>query len=406
MYILNGECAVLSLIFISCDCIRLLFSGAVAFPGTMWLARMALSEAASSTIIPNITNDDISIVTSPTNDDNEEKITSSSHFVYDGQQYATVYEAIVFHHHSSPNPCRNFNAYINSIFISNAMATTIVRASFNSLEVGHYVLCYIRNFIGAMVIYYGIALFFHYFCYHYYGTSVFEEQNRIRPSSTIMYNQIKLAQSSMFLYVCLPVLGEYIIEQNYTLVYYTIHEIGGIYWYLFYTVLYFSIVEIGIYWMHRTLHTNKWMYKNIHMLHHQYNKPETLTPWASIAFHPLDGILQASPYVATLLLVPCHYITHTIMLFFTAIWATYIHDAMDFNILPIIMGSKYHTVHHTHYIYNYGQIFVFCDQIWGTYQAPTAPTGTSTNSTAGGKRMKARTTATNSTTNMLKSKVQ
>ena len=62
------------------------------------------------------------------------------------------------------------------------------------------------------------------------------------------------------------------------------------------------------------------------------------------------------------------------MVFFTAIWATYIHDSMDWNIDPI-MGSKYHTVHHTHYIYNYGQIFTYCDWIWGTLRVPMNKTG-------------------------------
>lgn len=49
-----------------------------------------------------------------------------------------------------------------------------------------------------------------------------------------------------------------------------------------------------IYWMHRTLHTNKFLYKYVHALHHKYNSPETLSPWASIAFNPLDGILQVT----------------------------------------------------------------------------------------------------------------
>ena len=47
-----------------------------------------------------------------------------------------------------------------------------------------------------------------------------------------------------------------------------------------------------IYWMHRTLHTNKFLYKYVHALHHKYNSAETLSPWASIAFNPLDGVLQ------------------------------------------------------------------------------------------------------------------
>jgi Delta7-sterol 5-desaturase len=52
---------------------------------------------------------------------------------------------------------------------------------------------------------------------------------------------------------------------------------------------------------------------------------------------------------------------------------------MDWNIWHI-MGSKYHTVHHTHYIYNYGQVFTFCDRFWGTFREPEGPTG------VGGKR--------------------
>uniref|UniRef100_A0A6U4LI48 Fatty acid hydroxylase domain-containing protein n=2 Tax=Phaeomonas parva TaxID=124430 RepID=A0A6U4LI48_9STRA len=117
--------------------------------------------------------------------------------------------------------------------------------------------------------------------------------------------------------------------------------------------------------MHRTLHTNKFLYKWVHGLHHKYNSHATLSPWASIAFNPLDGIAQASPYVFVMLFVPCHYLTHLIMLFFTGIWATNIHDAIDGDTEPI-MGAKYHTIHHTHFSCNYGQIFTFCDQFWGT----------------------------------------
>jgi Delta7-sterol 5-desaturase len=269
-------------------------------------------------------------------------------------------------------PCRNFNVWLNSAFLSNETAEKIVRLT-GSLEWAHYILCYLRNFVAAMVVYYGTAGIFHYFCYvHPVSETIFK--HRTRPSNDTIWNQIRLAQSSLFLYVLLPVVDEFAVEQKWTHTYFTISEIGGVPHYLASMALYFMCVEIGIYWMHRTLHTNKTLYKYIHMLHHQYNKAETLTPWASIAFHPLDGILQASPYFVCLFFLPCHYLTHVLMLFFTAIWATYIHDAMDWNVDPI-MGSKYHTVHHTHYIYNYGQVFTFCDRVWGTLRIPLEPTG-------------------------------
>mmetsp|Transcript_24389 Transcript_24389/g.34368 ORF Transcript_24389/g.34368 Transcript_24389/m.34368 type:complete len:375 (-) Transcript_24389:223-1347(-) len=311
----------------------------VPFPGRTWLDTMAL------------------------NKDNA--------FAWNGVEYTSAYDALLNgtpEHHL----VRNFNAWLNSWLFSTQQVEQMVQYT-QSLDYAHYVLCYLRNFVGAMVVYYGTSLFFHYHIYiHPRSQTIFKD--RERPSWDTIWDQIKLSQASMFLYITLPVLDEYLIEQGWTQVYYTVDDIGGYGWYAVFTVIYFALVEIGIYWMHRTLHTNKFLYKHVHMLHHKYNKPETLSPWASIAFNPLDGILQASPYVLCLPLVPCHYLTHFGLLFFTAVWATYIHDSMDFNIDPI-MGSKYHTMHHTHYIYNYGQVFTFCDQFWGTLRVPQGKTG-------------------------------
>jgi Delta7-sterol 5-desaturase len=302
-------------------------------------------------------------------------------------KYSSIYEALL---ESQPlaHPCRNLNAYLNSIFFSPAVAMQISNAvfggnnnlTFNNLLLTHYLISYLRNFLGGILVYYGTAGTFHYFCYVHpmseatFGGGPLKKQRRKRPTAATMWDQVQLAQTSLTLYVMLPCLDEFFIEQGWTAVYYTVSEVGGWFWYGLYLCLYMAMVEVGIYWMHRTLHTNKWLYKHVHMLHHKYNRPESLTPWASIAFHPLDGILQASPYLVAAFFVPCHYVTHLALLFFTAIWATYIHDAMDWNIDPI-MGSKYHTVHHTHYIYNYGQIFTWCDAFWGTLKVPDGPTG-------------------------------
>jgi lathosterol oxidase len=73
--------------------------------------------------------------------------------------------------------------------------------------------------------------------------------------------------------------------------------------------------------------------------------------------------------VIFLFVVPVHYFTHVFLLFFSGVWATNIHDAMWGDTEPI-MGSKYHTVHHTHYHYNFGQFFTFCDSFWGTLKVP------------------------------------
>merc|ERR1712159_539102 len=130
-------------------------------------------------------------------------------------------------------------------------------------------------------------------------------------------------------------------------------------------------VEVGIYWVHRKLHTNKFLYNWVHLRHHSFFHEEELSPFASIAFNPLDGILQASPYIVVALFIPTHFWTHLILFFFTAIWATYIHDGLKESETGIVMGSRYHTVYHTHLVYNYGQIFIFADAFFGTLRDPT-----------------------------------
>lgn len=100
--------------------------------------------------------------------------------------------------------------------------------------------------------------------------------------------------------------------------------------------------------------------------HHKYNKANEMSPYASIAFHPLygvvlcccvvvalrasrvpslrcgprDGILQAAPYVLLSFVVPVHYITSLVLLFNTAIWATAIHDGVVGATEPL-MGAAY-----------------------------------------------------------------
>ena len=118
---------------------------------------------------------------------------------------------------------------------------------------------------------------------------------------------------------------------------------------------------------------------------------------AGLAFNPFDGMAQAAPYLICMLLVPMHFLTHEVMLFFTAvcepthlgvactcgtllhlpaapaawlqIWTTNIHDTLQGDTEPI-MGSAYHTLHHTIYTKNYGQFFIFWDWVFGTLQAP------------------------------------
>lgn len=80
------------------------------------------------------------------------------------------------------------------------------------------------------------------------------------------------------------------MENGWTKAYARIDSVG-LPAYVGYFCLYMLSVEFGVYWMHRSLHWGP-LYKYLHWDHHKYNKEHTLSPFAGLAFHPIDGILQ------------------------------------------------------------------------------------------------------------------
>jgi Delta7-sterol 5-desaturase len=270
------------------------------------------------------------------------------------------------------NPYREFNQWFNDLFFryfSLSCIPTFIQTYIEDEEKGYYAECYMRDLISGTIIYWVVAGVWHHVIYDVYKKELFDDKGKQLPSNETITHQMWLAQRSLLVYAMLPIISEVLIEKGYTRAYFYVDQVGGWETYVAYFLAYLTLVEIGIYWMHRSLHTSPWLYQNIHKPHHKYMRKETLTPWASIAFHPIDGMLQASPYVVCLFIVPMHYFTHMGMLFFTSMWATNIHDAMPGDTEPI-MGSKYHTVHHTDFNYNYGQFFIFCDKFWGTLKVP------------------------------------
>ncbi|KAK4921237.1 c-5 sterol desaturase [Elasticomyces elasticus] len=101
--------------------------------------------------------------------------------------------------------------------------------------------------------------------------------------------------------------------------------------------------DFCIYWIHRGLHS-KLLYKHLHKPHHKWIMP---TPFASHAFHPLDGFAQS-------------------------IWTVMIHDGEYVANSVIINGAACHTMHHLYFNYNYGQYTTISDRIFGSYRKPNA----------------------------------
>lgn len=138
--------------------------------------------------------------------------------------------------------------------------------------------------------------------------------------------------------------------------------------------MFLMFTDCFIYWIHRGLH-HRLLYKHIHKPHHKWKVP---TPYASHAFHPIDGFLQSLPYHVYPFLFPLHKIVYLLLFVFVNIWTVSIHDG-DYRVpvllQPFINGSAHHTDHHLFYKHNYGQFFTLWDRIGGSFKHPTAFSG-------------------------------
>ncbi|XP_043698606.1 delta(7)-sterol-C5(6)-desaturase-like [Telopea speciosissima] len=232
----------------------------------------------------------------------------------------------------------------------------------------HFLQSWIRNYIGGTLVYF-VSGFLWCFYIYYLKRNVYIPKDAI-PSTKAMLLQIIVSMKAMPWYCALPTVSEYMVESGWTRCFSRISDIG---WqaYLVYLVIYFVFVEFGIYWMHRELHDIKPLYKYLHTTHHIYNKQNTLSPFAGLAFHPLDGILQALPHVIALFIIPTHFMTHIVLLFIEALWTTNIHDCIHGKVW-LVMGAGYHTIHHTTYRHNYGHYTILMDWMFGTLCDPIA----------------------------------
>ncbi|KAF8623615.1 hypothetical protein AX17_007318 [Amanita inopinata Kibby_2008] len=142
------------------------------------------------------------------------------------------------------------------------------------------------------------------------------------------------------------------------------------YFYLFASVpLFLLFTDYCIYWVHRWLHI-PFLYKIFHKPHHKWIIP---TPFASHAFHPVDGYLQSVPYHLFIFFFPLHRIVYLALFVFVNFWSILIHDSDMITGHPlekVINGPAHHTLHHLYFTVNYGQYFTWADRFGNSYRQP------------------------------------
>jgi lathosterol oxidase len=130
--------------------------------------------------------------------------------------------------------------------------------------------------------------------------------------------------------------------------------------------LFLLFTDFFIYWIHRGLHHPR-VYKTLHKPHHKWIMP---TPFASYAFHPLDGFAQSLPYHFFPFLFPLQKLAYVALFAFINIWTIMIHDGEYMANNPVINGSACHSIHHLYFNFNFGQFTTLWDRVGGSYRKP------------------------------------
>lgn len=181
--------------------------------------------------------------------------------------------------------------------------------------------------------------------------------------------EIQLACSSIPL-MSLPTIALFMLEvRGYSKLYSDWSERGVAYLALSF-LLFLVFTDMCIYWIHRWLH-HPLLYGWLHKPHHRWIVP---TPFASHAFHPVDGFLQSMPYHIFVFLLPMHRSLYLGAFLFVNIWTVSIHDAISSVpavLRPFINGAAHHTDHHLYFKYNYGQFFTLWDRIGLSFREPS-----------------------------------
>lgn len=218
------------------------------------------------------------------------------------------------------------------------------------------------QFVGATLLYFVLAGLSHLVFFVWRKPRAFPGQatDRGQRGLAIKWTMIAMAGNA-----ALSTPFQWGVSHGYSKIYWSVDEHGWG-WIAISALLFLAITETAIYWIHRGLHTRR-LYKSLHVYHHRFRVP---TPWASLAFHPLDSFAQALPHFACAFLFPVHIAVYLGFVTYVTVWAVMIHDRTSFVTWPGINYTDHHTVHHVYNKDNYGQFFTLWDRIGGTYRSP------------------------------------
>jgi len=159
---------------------------------------------------------------------------------------------------------------------------------------------------------------------------------------------------------------------KFTLVYPDIHS-HSLGYFFFSVILTLVIHDTYFYWTHRLMHHPR-LFKYFHRVHHLSTNP---SPWAAMAFHPLEAVVEFGIVAIVPFFYPMHPLAIGLFLLLMMIYNVYGH--LGFELYPKgfsqsrvgkwINTSVNHNQHHQYINGNYGLYFLWWDRWMGTLRS-------------------------------------
>jgi 4-alpha-methyl-delta7-sterol-4alpha-methyl oxidase len=134
-------------------------------------------------------------------------------------------------------------------------------------------------------------------------------------------------------------------------------------------VLLFAVLDDFLYyWLHRKMHTNPFLYRKIHTVHHRIPTPLAIS---GNYMHPVEFLLISSMILIGPILVGAHVVTLYIWVVVRQWEAAEQHSGLQFSFhpahwLPFYDGAVFHDFHHSKFYGNYAGLFSWTDTLFGT----------------------------------------
>lgn len=193
-------------------------------------------------------------------------------------------------------------------------------------------------------------------------------QNRY-PSRKSILREVKWSLISISILSFFTLLLYMIVQQGYSNMYYSISEYGWVY---FVASCLFAIViyDTYYYWIHRFMHLKK-VFPIVHKIHHLSHTP---SPWAILAFSPLETIFEFAIYPILIFTIPLHPAAIGFFIFYNILLNTGGHIGFEIiprsffhhRLLKYGLTVTHHDMHHSKINYNYGIYFNFWDRLMKT----------------------------------------